>query len=515
MLWGYIFGVFVASSALSYSSFYKTQGERDRLAVSFGSNKASAALFGPAPQLQTVAGFTVFKTFLTLTIVGAVWGLLTSTRLLRGEEDSGRWELLLAGQTTRRRATAQVLAGLTAGVVALWAITALVIAVTGLSSKVGIAVGPALFFAVSLVSGATMFIALGAVTSQLAATRRQAAGYAACLLGLSYAIRMVADSGIGLHSLIWFSPLGWVEQLEPLTAPDPFALVPVAVFSVVLAAVALHLADSRDLGSSAFSDRASARPRLRFLSSPTGLAFRTLEAGIIGWLTAVALTAAVTGLVAKAAGATLSQSSLQRVFSKLGARGSGTEAFLGVSLLMVAILVAFIAIGQIKSARAEESDGRLDNIFVRPVSRMAWLCGRLSLAVGVLLASGLAAGIFTWFATTSQHANVSFATLMGAGLNIVPPSVCVLGVGALALGAVPRAVSVVTYGLVGWSLLIELVGGIGALSHWILDTSVFHQMASAPATPPNWGANTVMIGIGILGSLVGAVALRRRDLQGE
>ena len=38
---------------------------------------------------------------MTLMVLGAVWGLLTSTRLLRGEEDAGRWELLLAGQTTR------------------------------------------------------------------------------------------------------------------------------------------------------------------------------------------------------------------------------------------------------------------------------------------------------------------------------------------------------------------------------------------------------------------------------
>ncbi len=38
-----------------------------------------------------------------LMVLGAVWGLLTATRLLRGEEDAGRWELLLAGQTTRER----------------------------------------------------------------------------------------------------------------------------------------------------------------------------------------------------------------------------------------------------------------------------------------------------------------------------------------------------------------------------------------------------------------------------
>jgi len=67
----------------------------------------------------------------------------------------------------------------------------------------------------------------------------------------------------------------------------------------------------------------------------------------------------------------------------------------------------------------------------------------------------------------------------------------------------------------GWSLLVVIVGGIGATSHWVLDTSVFHQMASAPAQSPHWGANGVMVAIGVAGALVGGFGLRRRDLQGE
>ena len=117
VLWGYIFGIAIASSEISYTRIYKTPTQRDALAATYGSNKAMSALFGPAPQLQTVGGFTAFKISMTLMILGAVWGLLTSTRLLRGEEDSGRWDLLLTGQTTRRGATAQAIAGLGAGAV--------------------------------------------------------------------------------------------------------------------------------------------------------------------------------------------------------------------------------------------------------------------------------------------------------------------------------------------------------------------------------------------------------------
>ena len=54
--------------------------------------------------------------------------------------------------------------------------------------------------------------------------------------------------------------------------------------------------------------------------------------------------------------------------------------------------------------------------------------------------------------------------------------------------------------LLGWSLLIVIVGGIGAVSHWVLDTSVFHQMASAPAVSPHWEANGVMVAIGCAGA---------------
>ena len=77
VLWGYIFGIAIASSEISYTRIYKTAAQREALAATYGSNKATSALFGPAPQLQTVAGFTVFKISMTLMILGAVWGLLT------------------------------------------------------------------------------------------------------------------------------------------------------------------------------------------------------------------------------------------------------------------------------------------------------------------------------------------------------------------------------------------------------------------------------------------------------
>ena len=515
IIWGYIFGIAVASSAVSYTTIYKTQAQRNALAAAYGSNKATSALFGPAPDLQTVPGFTAFKISMTLTVVGAVWGLLTSTRLLRGEEESGRWELLLAGQTTRKGGAGQALGGLGAGVLMLWSLTAVITVIAGRDSKVDIGAGPALYFALAVVTSAVMFLAVGALSSQIGATRRQAASYAAVFLGISYAVRMIADAGVGLHGLIWASPLGWVEELRPLTSPQPVALVPIVAFTAVLAVIAVRLAGSRDVGASIVPERASSQLHLRLLSGPNGLAARMVRPAVIGWWVAIAVSGSLYGLIAKSAGATISGSSVRTVFSKLGAPGTGADAVLGVCFLILAVLVAFVGAGQITAARSEEVDGRLDHLLVRPVSRTSWLGGRLVIAVVVLLASGIIGGLFAWLGAASQHSEVSFTTLLEAGVNLVPPSIAILGIGVLALGIRPRATSFVVYALLGWSLLIVVVGSIGAVSHWILDTSVFHQMASAPAVSPHWEANVTMVAVGVAAAVLGGVAFKRRDLQGE
>ena len=513
VLWGYIFGIAIAASEITYGRIYKTATQRDALAATYGNSKAMSALFGPAPHLQTVSGFTAFKISMTLMILGAVWGLLTSTRLLRGEEDSGRWDLLLCGQTTRAGAAAQVIAGLGAGLVTLWAVTAIITVLSGHESSVGIGAGPSLYFALAMVATAAMFLAVGTVTSQLAATRRQAASFGAVFLGVGYGVRLIADAGVGLHGLIWASPLGWVEELRPLTSPQPLALLPIAAFTAVLVAVAVHLAGGRDVGASIVADRDHGEAHLGLLYGPSGLAIRLMRATVIGWWVAIGLSAFLYGLIAKSTGATIS-GSVKEVFSKLGATGKGADAVFGVCFLIEAILIGFVAAGQVTAARSEELGGMLDHFVVRPVSRSAWLGGRLLVALVVLVLSGVAAGVLGWLGAASQHTGLNFTSLLGAGVNLVPPAIVILGIGVFTFGIRPRATAIVVYAVLGWSLLIVIVGGFGTVSHWVLDTSVFHHMASAPGVPPNWEANGIMTAVGVAAALVGGLAFRRRDLQG-
>jgi ABC-2 type transport system permease protein len=354
---------------------------------------------------------------------------------------------------------------------------------------------------------------VGAVMSQLASSRRQAAGYAAVFLGVSYGLRMVADAGTGPHGLIWASPLGWVEQLQPLTDPHPLALIPIAAFTAAGVALAVLLAGRRDIGAGIWPDRNTRAPRMRLLSGATGLAVRLTFPVALSWAAGVAIAAVLIGTVAKAAGATI-EGSEQQVLARLGSPGSGAVAFSGIAFLILAIVVTFQAAGEVNAARAEEAEGRLDHVLAAPVSRSRWFAGRLLTGIAALVLSGIAAGVFTWIGEAIQGGGIGFPTALDAGINVIPPALFALGIGALAVGFWPRRAGIVVYVVLGWSAGIQFAGGFAAQNHWLLDTSLFHQMASAPAVPPDWQVNGILTGLGLAAMLLGERALRRRDLQG-
>jgi ABC-type Fe3+/spermidine/putrescine transport system ATPase subunit len=123
--------------------------------------------------------------------------------------------------------------------------------------------------------------------------------------------------------------------------------------------------------------------------------------------------------------------------------------------------------------------------------------------------------LIAWAGAVSQGTGVTLPSMLGAGISVVAPGLCVLGIGMLALGVWPRATSVVSYGVLAWSLLIELAGGLFGSSHWLLDTSVFHHLAAAPAVSPNWASAAVLAGLGAPAAALGGLAFTRRDLASE
>jgi ABC-2 type transport system permease protein len=462
-----------------------------------------------------VAGYTFYKTGMTVIILGAIWGLLLATRVLRGDEDAGRWELFLSGRTTRERAAAQAVIGLGIGLVALWVVTFALTAATGRSPDVSIGTSASSFFVSALLSAAAMFMAIGAFVSELAATRKDANLIGAVVLAGSYVVRMVADSDASIAWLRWASPIGWIEEAKPLTGSRPIAFIPIVALIAVLVAAAIIIASKRDLGASALASRDRSKPRTLLLGGQAGLTIRLTRPVIAAWLVAMVMTGIVFGLVAQAAGTALrGAQGLEEAIQRLGATASGAASYLGFVFLVAAGLMAIAVAGQIAAARNEEAAGHLDNLLVRPVARWKWLGVRLAVGLGLVVVASVLAGFAAWVGAISQHAQVGLGELIGAGLNVVPPAVFILGVGGLAFGVWPRSAIGVAYGLVVWSFLVEVLSAAFDSNHWLRDMSPLLHIAPVPAANPNWAAAAWLVGLGVAAAVLGIAAFGRRDLVG-
>lgn len=509
-VWAFIIGAYTASKVIGYVKAYPTAADQANLAHSLGSNTGMAALLGTPHDLTTIAGYTNWVTMGFITLIGAVWAFLLATKYFRGEEDSGRSELLLSGQTTARQSAISTLVGLSVNLVVLYMIISVIFVAIGKYKGVGIGVQDSLFFALAASSGVAFFLAVGAFTSQLMPTRTRASTVAAAIFGISFILRSIADT-TSAHWLLNVTPLGWVEKLLPLVGSDTVWLVPIFASVAVLYALTIWLAGRRDLGDSLFADHDSAVARTGLLNSPLMTAIRLSRASFIGWLLAITSMAFLYGSLTKTV-TQIQTKSIDKALNRL--TGSSYQVniatiFLGVIFLMLIVTVMAYVANAVGKVREDEANGYIDNFLVQPVTRLRWLSERIMLATVTSLILGV------WAGQATGHLGIPLHRLLEAGVNMIAPVVFTLGAAVLAFGIIPRFTSLIAYSVLGWSFLITLVSSGTNLNHWILDTSVLYQTALAPAVNPHWMTDVVMVVLGVVLTFIGMFAFNARDLATE
>ncbi len=516
-LWAIVFGGYVASKAVGFVDLYPTMAARQKIAETFSNNVGIELMLGRAPHSATTAAYVAWNTGGIMVVIGAIWGLLLATKYFRGEEDAGRWEILLSGQTTARRAVINVFSGLAASLGVFYIILATLFIAISKSHGVNFSTHASLLFALTVVLGITLFICIGALMSQLMPTRSRAAGVSAVILGICFLIRAMGDVTT-LHWLLPITPLGWVEKLQPLSNSQPLWLIPFVALIIITSILTVFFAGKRDLGDSIIADKATARPRLRLLNSPVGAALRLTRSNSAGWLAGIFMTALLFGLITKSTAQVFSQSkNFEKAISRLAqqSRLSSALAFLGIVFFLEMVLIMAYAASSIAAVRRDEADGYVDNFLVRPVSRIRWLSGRLLLIGGVIVGAGLLTMIALWVGLASEHMNISLHTLVLASINALVPAMLTLSVGVLAFGFRPRLTSFMAYGVLAWSFLVETVSSGLNFNHWIVDTSILHQIALAPAANPQWKTDGIVVAIAVVLCLIGALRFVRRDLETE
>lgn len=494
----------------SYVAAYPTATARQSVARLVAANPAFQAINGAAHRLETVGGFAAWRFGGPFVGLAAVWGLLASTKLLRGEEEAGRTELLLAGATTR-------VAFLAASLVALLCVFAVTGAVIGVGLAAASVPAPGAFLIAGLIMlGAVVFALVGAVTSQLYESRRRAAGVAGVVLGLSFILRVIADGTRTLGVLRWVSPLGWLENVRPFAGTRVIAFVPVAFFAALLVGVTWWFASSRDLATGVFGANESSRDRARLLRGLGGFSFLTMRAALVSWAVGLGTFGLLYGLLAKdVVHFWRSSPGYQEFAARLGAQHLLTaEGFIGFMFTFLIVPLSFYVATHISAMRDEEASTRLDSLVVLPLSRTRWIVVRAACAGGAVGVVALVFGVLAWLGATVQGAPVGISGMIVGALNCLPVAELFLGAGVFVFAFAPRWATGATIGAVAVAYLLQLLGSLARFPAWLLDISPFHHVAPAPAVTVNATAAVMMLVIGAVLFGVGCGRFARRDLIG-
>jgi ABC-2 type transport system permease protein len=281
--------------------------------------------------------------------------------------------MVRAGALTGLQAEAATLTALAAAVVlvgaSVWA---------GLLSA-RLPMSGSVLLALAVTACGLLFGAVGALTAQLFSPRRRATQIAMVTLGVSFAVRVIADGTRGLGWLRWCTPFGWAEQTHAFTGNVWWPVILVLAAGAVAAAAAVSLQRRRDMGAGAlFADR-RAHSRLTLLGSPARFALRSEISTVLVWTASLGAYAVIVGLLAKDFSSFVSTS---RGFQDVAARLATTtltrpEGFLALIFTFFAPPVALMGVFQVGAARTEESAGRAEIVLATAVPRWRWLLGRV------------------------------------------------------------------------------------------------------------------------------------------
>ncbi|MFI7577097.1 ABC transporter permease [Micromonospora sp. NPDC049497] len=506
-----VFAVAAGMSALVAVTYERTVGDAlDAAALAaLAENPAVRTLFGEPVALDTPGGFTVWRTGAALAVLVSVWGLLAATRITRGEEDAGRWDLVLSGPLGLPAVVRRHL------IVLVVAMAAIAAGVTGALLAVGTPLVGAVLHGGGLALVGMFAVAVATLAAQVFPTRAGASGATVAVLGLGLLARMVGDGVAALGWLRWLSPYGLLALTQPYHDDRRVPLVVLATAVVAVTVAALVLAGRRDVRGGLLPASAGRRPRRWLLGSVDAFAVRRLLRPLAGWAAGIAAYFLLIGVLAAEMTAFLTDNPrFATLAADAGFGGLGSvRGYAAALFALLAVPVGAFAAVRVAAFAAAETDRRLTALHAQPVTR-----GRLLGAEVLATLAGVAvlltvAGVATWSGAATVGADLPLAAALAGTANVAPIVLLCLGAAVLALGWRPRAVLAVGVlpGAGGflWQVVADSVGAPG----WAAGMSPFRHLAAVPDDAPNVPATVVMAVLALLLGVVGVARYERRDLE--
>jgi len=504
MLWVASIVALVALMAASIKGLFPTQAALDQAAAASYGNAAVIAFNGPAQGLNTVGGEVAFQVGAMGLVVVALMSVLMIGSLTRGEEESGRLEMLRSLPVGSHAPTAAAALTVAAMNVAVGALVALALLAQHLP-LVG-----SLTFGVSFTLTGLVFTGVALVTAQVTENTRVVYGTAGAILGASFVLRAVGDIGDG--TLSWFSPIGWAQKTRPFAGERwwPFLII-LAVTGCLVAATGA-LSARRDVGGGLVQPRPGRPSASRSLGHPLGLALRLQRGSLIGWSVGLLCAGLGYGSMANSVDSFVrNNKALTDVLASAGG-GSLTDSYLATSFGFLALVGTGFAVQSTLRLRTEELSLHAEPLLATPVSRWRWAMSHLTVAFGgsvvVLAVAGLSVGV--GYSLGGGDLTL-LPRLIGAAVVYAPAMWLLVGLTVALVGLTPRA-AVAIWAVLAICLVLGLLGKALKLPGWLMTISPFQHVPQLPAADLNVLPLVVLTALAAALTWAGLSGLHRRDI---
>ncbi|WNM39018.1 hypothetical protein RMN56_28440 [Micromonospora halotolerans] len=498
-------------STLVVTTYARTVGDAKaaQALAALAGNPAIRTLFGEPVALDTAGGFTVWRTGTVLAVLLTAWGALATTRLTRGEEETGRWDLLLAGRLTPAIVLGRHLAVFTAAMALTGVLLAGALAAAG-TPPVG-----ALLHATGLTLAGTFAVAAAACAAQVFPTRAGASGATLAFLGVGLLARMVGDGVPALAWLRWLPPYGPLALSRPYRDDRWAPLLALALTATVLAYTALALAGKRDIRAGLLRPPAGRASRRWLLGSVGAFAVRRMVRPLAGWSAGIGAYFLLIGLLASSLTGFLTDNpGFADLAAQAGFAGLGTvEGYSATLFALLTIPIGAFATARLAAFAAAETAGRLTLLHAGPVTRARLLTAEVSTTVAGSAALAAVAAIATWVGTTTVSADLPLAAALAGAANVLPVALLGAAAATLALGLTPRTVATVGMLPTAGGFLLKVTADSVEAPAWVGWLSPYRHLAAVPETTPNWAGTPVMLGAALAAAAAGVWSFARRDMR--
>src|SRR6266852_3130386 len=244
--WGLGIGLLIYVVLSSFPSLVETPEARASL-VSLG---PSFEWIAEPIKIDTPGGYATFKYGFTV-LVMALWPLLASSRMLRGEEERGSMDVLLSMPRGRGRVALEKLAAIWTALLGMGLLIGLLTYAGGMRVNTDFSLGDALLSGLNLALICGVFGSLALLISQFTQERGTAAGLTGGLLLIFIVLDMVHRVIPNTEWLSRLSPVYYYNLSKPLVpgyGANYGAMLFLLALSVLLSGAAVWLFARRDVG---------------------------------------------------------------------------------------------------------------------------------------------------------------------------------------------------------------------------------------------------------------------------